>query len=87
MIDAKAIECFWQVVKACLMEFHSLSEPEAVEKSTALRRRIESAPTGMSSDIFYHAEPFYVACDIVEKDLDLSEHWERYSAMLAVQRW
>ena len=89
MIDPKAAESFWQVVDACLALFHGFSESEAEEASIRLRKRIESPPAGMSSDVFYHAEPYDVACDLASKllPLDHSDHRHAYDLILNEHRW
>lgn len=87
MIDKKAVDAFWHVVKECLVQFHGFSESDADKQSATLRMRIESPPTGMSSDMFYHAEPFDVACDIAEKQLDLSKYRQQYYVLLNEHRW
>ena len=87
MIDRKAADAFWQLVTACLMGFHGFSESEADRESLDLRRRIESPPVGLSSDIFYHEEPFFVACDLAERDLDLSEYRHQFDAISDYYRW
>ena len=87
MIDPKVAESFWHAVKACLKEFHKFTEVEAEQRSAALRKQIESPPTGMSSDIFYHAEPFDVACDIAARKVNLAEYRERYDEILIKHGW
>ena len=89
MIDSKAAESFWQVVKACLAEFHGFSESEAEEAGIGLRERIESPPASMSSDVFYHAEPFDVACDLAGNPLPLdhSDYRHAYDRILNKHRW
>lgn len=89
MIDPKAAESFWQVVKSCLAQFHGFSESEAEQASRSFRKRIESPPTGLSSDIFYHAEPFDVACDLAENSLPLDhpDYRQRYDLILNEHRW
>lgn len=89
MIDPKAAEAFWQVVKACLTKFHGFSESEAEEASMSFRKRIESPPTGLSSEIFYHAEPFDVACDVASKPhpLNFSDYRDQYNLILDEHRW
>ena len=64
MIEIKAKDTFWEVVEECLTTIHGHAKLVAHGRSLDLRTRIESAPLGMSSNIFYHAEPFDVACDI-----------------------
>ncbi len=87
MIDPKAKDAFWEVVEDCLVEIHGLSKPDAHKRSMDLRTRIESPPTGMSSDIFYHDEPFDVACDIVGRQLDLSQYRPQYDPILNRHNW
>jgi hypothetical protein len=87
MIDPKAKNTFWDVVEECLIEIHGLPRPDAHQRSMDLRSRIESPPSGMSSDIFYHAEPFDVACDIVGKPLDLAEYRRQYNPILSHHNW
>jgi hypothetical protein len=87
MIDSKAKDAFWDVVEDCLVEIHGLSKPAAHQRSVDLRARIESPPTGMSSEIFYHAEPFDVACDIAGRQLDLSHYRFQYDYILNRHNW
>jgi hypothetical protein len=87
VIDIKAKDTFWAVVEECLTAIHGLAKPEAHRRSLDLRTRIESAPSGMSSDIFYHAEPFDVACDIAGKQLDLSQYRGQYDPILQQHNW
>ena len=89
MINPKAADSFWHVVKACLAKFHGFSESEAEEAIISLRKLIESPPAGMSSDVFYHAEPFDVACDLAGKSLplDYSDYRHTYDLILNEHRW
>lgn len=87
MIDTKAKETFWQVVEECLIEIHGLSKPEAHRRSRDLYTRIEATPAGMSSDIFYHAEPFDVACDMAGRQLALSQYRRQYDPIVQRHNW
>jgi hypothetical protein len=87
VIDIKAKETFWEVVEECLIAIHGLPKPEAHRRSLDLRTRIEAAPAGMSSDIFYHAEPFDVACDIAGNPLDISQYRQQYEPILHRHNW
>jgi hypothetical protein len=78
---------FWNVVKDCLENIHRMNGYDAERKSEDLRRRIESPPPGISSEIFYHAEPFDVACDIAETYLDLQSYRNPYDQILARHYW
>ena len=87
MIHRKSKDTFWTVVEQCLVQFHGLPEAEAREKARDLRRHIDEPPTGMSSEIFYHAEPFDVACDIADSSLDFSTCREPYNLILKKHHW
>jgi hypothetical protein len=87
VIDTKAKDAFWEIVEECLTGIHGLAKPEAHRRSLDFRLRIESALSGMSSDIFYHAEPFDVACDIAGKQLDLSQYRGQYEPILQQHNW
>jgi hypothetical protein len=82
-VDKVAQDRFWTVVRTCLIDFHGLSATDAELRSAELRHKIESPPTGLSSDIFYHAEPFDVACDLSDHQLDLARYSSRYKRILA----
>ena len=83
MIDIKAKDTFWEMVEECLATIYGLAKIEAHRRSLDLRSRREAAPSGVSSDIFYHVEPFDVACDIAGKQLDLSQYRGQYDPTLA----
>jgi hypothetical protein len=55
---------FWSIVVECLVQFHGLDSLSARREADSLRGRIESPPPGISGELIYHDEPFYVACDI-----------------------
>lgn len=87
MINSKSKDAFWDVVEDCLVEIHGLSKLRAHQRSQDLRTGIETPPAGMSSEIFYHAEPFDVACDIADIQLDLSQHRSQYDHILNRHNW
>ena len=87
MIDSKAKDAFWSAVEDCLVEIHGLARPDAHNRSMDLRARIESPPTGMSSESFYHSEPFDVACDIAGKYPPLSQYRPLYDRILDHYNW
>jgi hypothetical protein len=86
-MDIKTKDTFWEVVEECLTAIHGLTKPEANRRSLDLRTRIETAPAGMSSDIFYHAEPFDVACDIAGNQLNVSQYRQQYEPILHRHHW
>jgi hypothetical protein len=87
VIDIKTKDTFWEVVEECLTAIHGLTKLEAHRRSLDLRTRIETAPAGMSSDIFYHAEPFDVACDIAGNQLNVSQYRQQYEPILHRHHW
>ncbi|MBM4047400.1 MAG: hypothetical protein FJ279_20025 [Planctomycetes bacterium] len=87
MIDSISRDRFWMVVEDCLVTFHALSRDEARKRTQELRVRIERDPTGMPSEMVYHAEPFDVACDIAEKPQELPENRQEYDAILSRHSW
>ena len=87
MIDAQAKNEFWDVVEDCLKEFHHYEDYKAKQAINNFSARIEDPPRGLSSDIFYHAEPFDIACDIADKDLELEPRRPRYNKILRRHYW
>lgn len=87
MINTEAKNAFWEVVKECLVRFHSFSEHKAEKKMMALRERLEKPPVGMSSEVLYHSEPYYVACNIAQNERDISEDRGEYERILEKYNW
>jgi hypothetical protein len=87
MVSLKDRNAFWGAVEDCLVEFHGLSRHDAKKKSKDLRKRIESPPKGISSNILYHDEPFDVACDIAGTPLNLSQYRQQYEGILSNHNW
>jgi hypothetical protein len=87
-IPEKAKDEFWAVVEDCLVELHGLSRQVARQKSTDLRTRVELPQPGIINDIFYHAEPLYVAYDLAEEDLDDDPKAQKqYDTLLERYNW
>ena len=87
MIRQQDKKAFWAVVRDCLVEIYGLSRSSARTRSKRLRDVMERAPERHYGDIFYHAEPFDVACDVAGKSLDLSQYRARYDAILNRHNW
>jgi len=88
----------WNVLEKCLVRFHKMPQSRAKQESDDLRARIESPlannlikaglnPKGYNPDIFYHAEPFDVACDIVGNRLDVRGYSSEYERILNRYGW
>jgi hypothetical protein len=82
MSSAKSVpddvkEEFWSVVRDCLREFHKMNRVMTRRKAAQLRTKIESMQSEIT-DLFYHSEPFDVACDIANHALNLEKYLDRY---------
>jgi hypothetical protein len=86
-LSPRSKDDFWDVVEDCLRNFHQLTKPDAEQRARGLRRRIENPPPDISSDIFYHAEPFDVACDLADRELDLERNQAEYNSILERHKW
>lgn len=78
---------FWNVVYDCLHEFRGKTPPAAADLVANLRKAVEDAPPEFSSDIFYHAEPFDMACDLAGQPLKLDPLRHAYDAILNQHKW
>jgi len=73
MMAADEKKDYWLVVRECLTVFHGVSKNKAMRMAVSLRREIESAEPEIKIDVFYHNEPFDVACDIMGHQIDMNE--------------
>ncbi len=76
VISCESQEHFWDVVKACLREFHHASRT-VLGKVAKLRQEIDDAPIE-EVELFFHGEPFNVACGIARHRLPIEPHLKRY---------
>jgi hypothetical protein len=81
MISESAKNEFWTVVQECLVSFFDFDAEKAAKVAKCLREKAE--PSG---DIFYHAEPYDVACGIANGEPS-EKHLEKYVAMLGEHGW
>ena len=84
MVQAGVASNFWATVEDCLVQFHHLEREAAAEKVTALWRRLpKSEGTDPSfDDMIYHAEPWYIACNLAGKELPLPQYHSEYEGLL-----
>lgn len=68
---------FWSIVKKCLAEFHRKSPSWTREKIKRFCETLEEKPKPQV-DLFYHSEPFDVACRMAGQSLSLEKHLRRY---------
>jgi hypothetical protein len=76
VFSCESQEHFWHVVRACLREFHQASQT-VLGRVSKLRQKIESAPIE-EVEIFFHGEPFNVACGLARHRLPIEPHLQRY---------
>jgi hypothetical protein len=87
MVQASTASHFWAAVEDCLVNFHRLERGAAAEKVTTLWRQLPKGPNGKCDepsfeDMIYHAEPWYIACNLAGEDLPLTEYESRYQDVL-----
>jgi len=86
-IDAQARDAFWGAVVDCLEQFHGRTKVEARALAKDLRARIERPSPGIDGDLIYHAEPFDVACNLNQRQLDLDSYRLPYELILRRHNW
>jgi hypothetical protein len=87
MVQASAAAHFWSAVEDCLVHFHQFERSKAAERVTALWRQLPQGPEAgckesSFDDMIYHAEPWYIACNLAEADLPLAEYQSNYREIL-----
>jgi len=84
---------FWAAVEDCLVEFHRFSRSMAAEKVIDFRQRLENisipstgerrGETGPAlADMIYHAEPWYLACNLAGEEIALAPNRTAYDEIL-----
>jgi len=87
MVQASAASHFWAAVEDCLVAFHRFERDTAAERVTAFWRQLPRGPNEKCDepsfeDMIYHAEPWYIACNLAEKDLPLDRYQSEYRDVL-----
>jgi hypothetical protein len=77
VIPADAQDHFWSVVRRCLREFHAKQSASAIRKATRLRKKVAEFPAE-DRELFFHDEPFDVACRLAGRALKVEDHLKRY---------
>ena len=62
-------EAFWTAVELCLVTFHAYSPQKASLLSSNYRGVLEKRSG--SAALVYHDDPFYVACDLAGREVEL----------------
>ncbi len=74
---------FWDAVVECLVQFHGIDHGQAYLLTLDLRRRLAVRGARLEEvDLFYHEEPFKIACTLANHELDIDKHWGQYEAIL-----
>lgn len=87
MVTVEMASRFWGAVEDCLVEFHDLSRSDAAVLVTNLWR---SLPTAVKehqqpdsyAQMIYHAEPWYIACNIKGEEKSVTENKAAYDRIL-----
>jgi len=89
MIEPAYKDGYWSIVEDCLVAIHGLNRSDARKKGASLRKKMERTNKGVTDDLFYHNEPFYVACDIADHELPVEDDVIRckYDGILAAHGW
>ena len=87
MVQASTASHFWSAVEDCLVHFHRFERDKAAERVTAVWRELPTGPEANCreasfADMIYHAEPWYIACNLAGEDLPVSPHQSEYSDVL-----
>ncbi|RJQ78952.1 MAG: hypothetical protein C4519_11420 [Desulfobacteraceae bacterium] len=88
MIKSELKNVYWEIVKECLVKLHHRNENSAFWSCNLLRAKIDNPPkNGMTGDLFYNLEPFSVACQMANNDLDFQINSKKYSRILRKYGW
>ena len=68
---------FWSVVRQCIRKFHARCASTTLAEATRLKKKVSGMPLEQM-DLFYHAEPFDVACNLADNALDVKDHLDEY---------
>ena len=87
MVEARAASAFWAAVEDCLVGFHGMQRETAAEMVTSFWRRLPQGPVENSNgssfaDMIYHSEPWYIACNLADRELPLRAHQAGYNEIL-----
>jgi hypothetical protein len=87
MVQASTASHFWSAVEDCLVNFHQFDRDKAAEKVIATWRRLPAGPEtkcfeSSFEDMIYHAEPWYIACNIAGQELSLGHYQLQYADVL-----
>ncbi|MFO0967101.1 MAG: hypothetical protein U0793_16165 [Gemmataceae bacterium] len=79
VISREAQEHFWRVVRECLRKFHHATS-SVLERLHELRAAIDASPIE-EIELFFHNEPFDVACNVARHPLPMEPVLDQYLAI------
>jgi hypothetical protein len=87
MLNPVLKSSFWITIEDCLISFHNHSQQSAAELVDGYRRRLlHSANTigqdQWMEDLIYHSEPWQLACDLANNNLDRDYYRAEYTQIL-----
>jgi len=87
MIEASLACYFWSAIEDFLVQFHNFERSLAAETATTCLRQLPTPAGehfgGLCADhMIYHAEPWYIACNLAQQDLSLSQYQREYRNVL-----
>ena len=91
MVRARLAAKYWAAVEDCLVKFHCLQRCDAASTVMSFQKRLADIPlfqadsgpmTTDFDDMIYHAEPWYIACNLADKEIPLEQHWSAYEDIL-----
>jgi len=87
MVQASTASHFWAAVEDCLVCFHHFRRDKAAEKVTTLWRQLPMGPEAKCNeptfqDMIYHAEPWYIACNLAGQELPIKQFKVQYDEVL-----
>lgn len=97
MVTPRMAAEFWAAVEECLVQFHNLQRCDAASRVTSLWKRLADIPSPPSDaaeneiekldersfdEMIYHAEPWYIACNLANEEIPLDPHRTAYEQIL-----
>ena len=68
---------FWSVVRQCIRRFHARCATATLVEATRLKKKVNGMPLEQM-ELFYHAEPFDVACNLADNALNVKDYVDEY---------
>src|SRR3954471_19583329 len=91
MADSLQVSRFWMVVEECLITFHNLDPSRAAQKIADTRLKLLTGVKELNGrsrppqfrNLIYHAEPWYIACNLAGNQISVDKHLPAYQKILS----